>query len=46
MHRFPGGIVQHIRLLGCSQQDVTQYLGWKSGVEAKNYVQHSDALRY
>ena len=31
------------RLLGCSSEDVTYYLGWKSGEVAKRYMQGSDA---
>ena len=32
-----------IRLLGCSQEDVAQYFGWKSGEVAKRYMQRSGA---
>ena len=42
-HSFRVGLVNTLRLLGCSQEDVAQYLGWKSGEVAKSYVQRSDA---
>lgn len=42
-HSFRVGLSNTLRLLGCSQEDVAQYLGWKSGEVAKRYLQRSDA---
>lgn len=42
-HSFRVGLSTTLRLLGCSQEDVAQYLGWKSREVAKRYMQSSDA---
>ena len=38
------GLSNTLRLLGCSSEDVTHYLGWKSGEVAKRYMLGSDAI--
>lgn len=42
-HSFRVGLSNTLRLLGCSQESVAQFLGWKSGEVAKRYMQSSDA---
>ena len=37
------GLSTTLRLLGCSQQQVAQYIGWKSGEMAQHYSRSSDA---
>ena len=43
---FRVGLSNSLRLLCCSQEDVAQYLGWKSGEGAKRYMQRSGANVY
>ena len=40
-HSFRVGLSNTLRLLGCSQEEVAQYLGWKSGEVASS--SHADA---
>ena len=42
-HSFRVGLSNTLRLLGCSQEEVAQYLGWKSGEVASRYMQRSHA---
>ena len=42
-HSLRVGLSNTLRLLGCSQEDLAQCLGWKSWEVAKRYVQRSDA---
>ena len=42
-HSFRAGLSTTLRLLGCSQQQVAQYIGWKSGEMAQHYSCSSDA---
>ena len=42
-HSFRVGLPTTLRLLGCSQQQVAQYIGWKSGEMAQHYSRSSDA---
>ena len=42
-HSFRVGLSTTLRLLGCSQQQVAQYIGWKSGEMAQHYSRSSDA---
>ena len=37
------GLSTTLRLLGCSQQQVAQYIGWKSGEMVQHYYCSSDA---
>ena len=41
-HSFRVGLSNTLRLLGCSQQDVAQYIGWQSGEVAEHYSRMSD----
>ena len=43
LHSFRVGLSNTLRPLGCSQEDVAQCLGTKSGEVAKEYIQRSDA---
>jgi len=38
------GLSNTLRLLGCSQQDVAQYIGWQSGEMAEHYSRMSDTV--
>ena len=42
-HSFRVSLSTTLRLLGCSQQQVAQYMGWKSGEMAQHYSRSSDA---
>lgn len=42
-HSFRVGLSNTLRLLGGSQEEVAQYLGWKGGDIAKRYMQVLDA---
>ena len=42
-HSLRVGLSTTLRLLGCSQQQVAQYIGWKSGEMAQHYSRSSDA---
>ena len=42
-HSFRVGLSTTLRLLGCSRQQVAQYIGWKSGEMAQHYSRSSDA---
>lgn len=42
-YSFRVGLSTTLRLLGCSQQQVAQYLGWKSEEMAQHYSRSSDA---
>ena len=37
------GLTNTLRLLGCSLEDIANYLCWKSGEVAKQHMQGSDA---
>ena len=41
-HSFGMGLSNTLRLLGCSQQYVAQYIGWQSGGIAELYSRMSD----
>ena len=41
-HSFRVGLSNTLRLLGCSQQEVAQYIGWQSGEMAEHYSRMSD----
>ena len=38
------GLSNTLRLLGCSHQDVAQYIGWQSGKMAEHYSRMSDTV--
>jgi len=41
-HSFRVGLSNTLRLLGCSQEDVAQYIGWQSGETASYYSRVPD----
>ncbi|KAL9987103.1 hypothetical protein ACROYT_G001353 [Oculina patagonica] len=41
-HSFRVGLSNTLKLLGCSQEDVAQYIGWQSGKMASHYSRVSD----
>ena len=41
-HSFQVGLSTTLRLLGCSQQQAAQYIGWKSGEMAQHYSRSFD----
>ena len=41
-HSFWVGLSNTLRLLGCSQQDIAEYIGWQSGEMAEHYSQMFD----
>lgn len=41
-HSFRVGLSNTLKLLGCSQEDVAQYIGWQSGEMASHYSRMSD----
>lgn len=41
-HSFRVGLSNTLRMLGCSQEEIAQYLGWQSREMAKHYTRLSD----